>query len=198
MKFSILIGFLPWILLGAVPADVEIAVLVAFVTSVVVGYRDLRKGFILSWGTLIFFTFALFAVVVLKDPWVGSHTGVLSNGALAAIAWISLLIGRPFTQQYGRLEVDKGLWNNPLFIRVNRVLTAFWGCLFLLSMGSGIYNADHQLLESWMYQALMIAIFLIGMTVSIRYPRWAVKAHLRAKENASAVPEPVPREEVSE
>jgi uncharacterized membrane protein len=139
---GLLLGFAPFILFGIlagtslIPLDIAIAICLA--ATVIIGYKDLRRGFILSWGTLIFFVILLISVVFLKNIWVMRHVSILLNGSLAAITWVSLIIGRPFTGQYARLEVDKRLWNNPIFIRTNRIMTAVWGCIFLWSLGVSI------------------------------------------------------------
>jgi len=31
------------------------------------------------------------------------------------------------------------LWGNPLFMKINRILTVCWGCLYLVVMTAGIY-----------------------------------------------------------
>ena len=56
---SILLGFLPWIVFGVVSGPslwrLNAAIIVALVLVPVMGYRQLAKGFILTWGTLLFF-----------------------------------------------------------------------------------------------------------------------------------------------
>ncbi|HWQ19931.1 MAG TPA: hypothetical protein VN455_09160, partial [Methanotrichaceae archaeon] len=139
---GLLLGFAPFILFGILAGtsvtQLEIAIVVCLAASIIIGYKDLRRGFLLSWGTLIFFAFLLVSVVLLRNVFVMTHVGILLNATLAAITWISLAVGRPFTEQYARLEVDKSRWDDPVFIRTNRIMTAVWGCIFLWSLGVSI------------------------------------------------------------
>lgn len=59
MLKNIIQNFLPWILFfilaGSTQQQLNIAIIIAATTSIVFEYKALKKGFILSWGTLIFF-----------------------------------------------------------------------------------------------------------------------------------------------
>ncbi len=57
------------------------------------------RGLIL-WAGLAFFAFATIAVLALESRWVIHSIGVLASGTLALAAWLSLLIGKPFTLDY--------------------------------------------------------------------------------------------------
>ena len=55
----LMLGFLPWMLFlflsGHTMLSLKIAVVISLVASVTLGFGDLKRGFILSWGTCIFF-----------------------------------------------------------------------------------------------------------------------------------------------
>jgi carotenoid cleavage dioxygenase len=54
-----ILGFMPWILFlfisGHSFASLEHALLICLAVCLVLGFKDLRKGFLLRWGTLLFF-----------------------------------------------------------------------------------------------------------------------------------------------
>lgn len=54
------------------------------------------------------------------------------DAGLLAIVLISMAIGKPFTLQYAREQVDKELWNTPEFVRTNYIITAVWVLAFLV------------------------------------------------------------------
>ncbi len=66
--FSILLGFLPWIVFGVVAGPslwrLNAAILAALALVPVLGYKQLAKGFILTWGSLVFFGVLLVLVVL--------------------------------------------------------------------------------------------------------------------------------------
>ncbi len=179
---KLLLAFAPWIVFGLIAGEsllqLESAIVISLMLSLVLGYKELKNGYLLTWGTLLFFIFSLAAVVVMENIWVASHMGVLSYGMLAAITWGSLLIGQPFTMQYARAEVDKSVWQSPGFIHANRVITAFWGVLFLSSLGMNIYKLSHPEL-GWFYEILGWVLILLGLAFTVGYTDLARKRRLQ-------------------
>jgi hypothetical protein len=178
---QLLLGFIPLILFylftAQSTANLPVAIIIFLVATIGLGYKDLRRGFILNWGTLIFFAFLYVVAVLMNNVWAATHTGILLTGILAVIVWISLLSGHPFTEQYARLEVDRSRWQHPVFIRVNRIMTAFWGFLLLASLGLSIYSLNHEYIRGWMGQSLQFGIFIVGVIFTRYYPDWVRKKY---------------------
>lgn len=179
---KLLLAFAPWIVFGLIAGQsllqLEAAIVVSLMLSMVLGYKELKKGYLLTWGTLIFFIFSLVAIVVMENIWVASHMGVLSYGTLAAITWGSLLAGQPFTLQYARAEVDRSLWQSPGFIHANRIITAFWGVLFLGNLGMNIYKLSHPELGR-IYEIAGWTFIVIGLAFTVGYTNLARKRRLQ-------------------
>src|SRR5258708_4145400 len=139
MLKEILKSFLPWILffilIGHSEEKLDVAIIAATIASILCDFNRLKHGFILSWGTFFFFIFMLVAVVIFKSQWIARYSEFFSNGALAAIAWISILVRKPFTIQYAKEIVSSDKWQHPLFIKINYMLTSAWGILFLIGTG---------------------------------------------------------------
>ncbi|MBE3553401.1 MAG: FAD-dependent oxidoreductase, partial [Kyrpidia tusciae] len=70
---------------------------------------------------------------------------------LSVSTLLSLVAGEPFTMQYAKQEVAPSLWENPIFIRINRRLTQLWAALFSLSLFFAVLTALHVLSEVWGY-----------------------------------------------
>jgi hypothetical protein len=188
---SLLLGFAPFILFGILAGSsftqLEIAIVVCLVASIVIGYKDLRRGFILTWGTLIFFVFLLVSVVLMKNVFVMTHVSLLLNGTLAAITWISLIVGKPFTEQYARLEVDKSRWDNPIFIKINRQMTAVWGCIFLWSLILSFFVTD-DIISKPTSSVLQYGVTLLGILFNVYYPNMVRKKYAKyAQDEPKAV-----------
>ncbi|MFH1411558.1 MAG: hypothetical protein ABIG55_02830 [Candidatus Omnitrophota bacterium] len=131
-------GFMPWILFlfisGHTLVSLERAIIVCFLASVLFGYRGLRKGFILNWGTLAYFAVCLIAVNLMKNMFVIKNMGIFSNGFLAAIVWVTIFSGKPFTLQYAREELPEEKWNEPSLIRGCHFMAMVWGYLLTFSV----------------------------------------------------------------
>ena len=183
---DIIQSFLPWILyfilIGPSQQQLTTAIIVATAVFLFFGFRELRKGFILSWGSLFFFVFMFIAIVIIKNTWVAGHAWIFSNGTLALIAWISLFIGQPFTLQYAKEMVLADRWQHPIFIRINQILTAMWGSIFLFSVGVHVLRIYYPAWPSWLYEVLSDGATVMGVWFTTWFPSWYRKRKLKVEE----------------
>ena len=135
LKF--LLGFASWIvflfLSGNTLASLERALIISFMISIILGYRQLRSGFILQWGSVIFFAWCIIMVNCLQNVTVAKNMGIIANGFLASIIWLTILVGKPFTLQYAREDLPKDRWNDPALVQSCRFMAIVWGLLMALS-----------------------------------------------------------------
>ena len=91
-----------------------------------------RSPKILEMGTFILFgVMALYAV--LGGPqWSVIGVRLRVDAGLLLIVLVSMAVRQPFTLQYAREQVDRGLWSSPAFIKTNYVITAVWALAFLV------------------------------------------------------------------
>ena len=132
-----MLSFIPWLLFLVIPIDslygLKLVIVICFSASVVFGFNGLKNGMILSWGTVLFFIACIFLVNIFNIIWVAENMAALSNGVLAGIVWISILVGRPFALQYARLEVPRERWNDPELIKGGYHISLFWGVMMTIS-----------------------------------------------------------------
>jgi hypothetical protein len=166
-SFKLLLAFAPWLSFLFIARDtlfrLKLGLLVALALSVVMGIARLHRGVIL-WVGLLFFTCATVAVVLFENMWTVRHMGVLTNGALAAATWLTIALGKPFTLDYSREQVDPSLWDSPLFIRTNTVIATVWSLVFSVNTFLAWTKMGHAILPEWGYEALSY-VFLIGTVV---------------------------------
>jgi uncharacterized membrane protein len=171
---SIVLGFLPWIILAALGEHAFVpALLLSLASAAITTFRQFRKGSpkILDTATLVFFVCV--AVGVLGFAWMAlaTYMSVLVNITLTAIAWGSLAVGTPFTIQYAREQVAPEYWNSPGFMRVNQCITAVWGLDFFLSTLISAYRTftgDPSLV--WKYA--WVALSLLAALFTRYFPAW--------------------------
>ncbi|WP_328354663.1 hypothetical protein OG976_24045 [Mycobacterium sp. NBC_00419] len=148
---KLLLSFAPWIAFLVIARDtmvrVEIGLVTALVLSVVMAVLKLHRG-VIMWVGLAFFSAATVAVLFFHDMWTIRHLGVMANGALALGSWFTLAIGKPFTLEYARAHTDPAKWHDPLFIRVNVLLTAVWASVFTVNTALAWALMKH-LLPEW-------------------------------------------------
>ncbi|WP_316900310.1 hypothetical protein [Pseudodesulfovibrio indicus] len=172
---KLVIGFLPWIAFGILAGpsilSLEIAMGTCLGLTLIIGFRELKKGFILTWGTVIFFAFGLYMVISEDNMWYVRHLAVLVPATLAAIAWVSLLLGKPFVLQYAKESADPAIWEKPGFIAVCRHLTIVWGSLFIFSTLVALAKYLHLGGPGWLYSVLSSGPTLFG----VAYTEWYKK-----------------------
>jgi magnesium-transporting ATPase (P-type) len=173
-------GFAPWILVSVVEGPGRVALagalggalaLLICVAGAAVGVRPK----LLDVAAIIFFA-ALALVAALASPstqhWLGLWSAELCNVIIAAIAGLSLAVGKPFTLQYAREQTERKYWNSPLFLRINYVITAVWSAAFLLIAIVG-YIGDgplHQPDNIWTGWIIQIALIVLAIKFTGWYP----------------------------
>lgn len=173
---SILLGFLPWIAFAAISGPsmfrLDAAIIAALVLTLLTGLRQLARGFILTWGSLLFFGIILIMVVWLRNPWVIKNLDILSHGTLAAIAWLSIFMGKPFVLQYARETVPPERQASLLFFQVCRTLSALWGVIFLINTLMSLAKACGWLSGGAGYQILSLLLIALGLWLNHWYPKY--------------------------
>lgn len=128
-------SFAPWIAyaVGSAIGDWRYGAAAGLATGVVVLVQQ-RRGHgieLLTVVTTVFFAVILPIAVANPDAGIHQYMAALSLGTLGAAATASLLVRKPFTLAIARQSTPPELWDNPLFYRVNAVITTVWAASFI-------------------------------------------------------------------
>lgn len=180
---SYLRTFLPWIVYAVVAGDSasskQWGSVAGLAVAVAVIVYQVRRGstydaLIIEMGSAAFF--AGLAALALATPHSAllAYSAALANAALAAIAWGSLAIRRPFTLGIAKQTTPPEFWDQPLFIRTNVIITVVWAASFTIGAGvlAAVAHAGGGVVERSIVQ---VVFFVIPITFTIRYAA-AVKA----------------------
>ena len=185
MFLKLVASFAPWLAFLLIARDtvarVEIGLLTGLALAVVMAVLKVNRG-IIMWVSLVFFAAATAAVVLAHNMWTVRHMGVLANGALALAAWGGLLLGRPFTLEYARAQTDPSVWRQPLFLRVNRLLTAVWASSFTVNTAIAAAQ-QHGLWPSWLGLLVSNAVLIGTAGFTSWYP-----GHVRRSRGSGETP----------
>jgi carotenoid cleavage dioxygenase len=173
---GLILGFLPWLLFlfisGHTLASLERAIVISLITCLIFGFGDLKRGFILQWGTLIFFSMCAITINLFHLMWMAKYMDLLSNSALAFVMWFTLLTGKPFVLQYARRDLPPERWNDPGMIQGCRQMTIVWASLMSLSVLLSIIRRTSLLsLPGWVYFGLSLVIIAAGLTYTTVFKR---------------------------
>jgi len=175
---GIIVGFVPWIVFFSLPnqtqQQINFAVIFVLGLTLLLNRKGLKAGFILPWGTVVFFVFALIMVVVLKNDWVAKpvNLNLLVNAMLALIAWLSMAIGKPFTIQYARQKVSQEFWDSPRFLFVNKMITLVWALAFTINMIISLMIIYNPALQHWITEFVTDGTTIAGLAFTFWFPDW--------------------------
>lgn len=130
-----LVRFSPWIAFGIVTGSSgwTAGVVAGLAVTVAVAIYTLRTGGgidILTGGSVVFFAAMLAISPMLSHTAQDYYTQAISHGFMALLMWLSLAVRRPFTLTFAKREAPQHLWNNPVFVRTNMVISAIWAACF--------------------------------------------------------------------
>ena len=183
LKF--LLGFASWIvflfLSGNTLTSLERALVTSFIISLILGYRQLRNGFILEWGSVIFFAWCIIMVNFLQNVTIAKNMGIIANGFLASIIWMTILIGKPFTLQYARQDLPKERWNDPGLVQSCRFMAIVWGLLMMVST----FVACFKVMRPGLYPEIVYSSISIGTIMGATLFTQYYKKYKRASRTES-------------
>lgn len=182
---KMLFSFAPWISFLIIAHDsmfrLKLGLIVAAVLTLVMAITKLHRG-VIMWVGLVFFTYALIAVIGMNHMWTVRYMGALANGALALGTWIGIALKSPFTIEYAREHVDPALWNHPAFLRTNYLMTGMWGSVFTISTLLALQRSMHPSMPAWAYEAITYTLLVSAMFFSTWYPEYAKQRRAAAAD----------------
>jgi hypothetical protein len=160
-------SFAPWIAFAVIPSGQwKWAALFALVVSVANIVQKTKGGLpldaqILDVGTAVYF--AALTALAFADPGTSLHTYIpaMASGAVGLIALGSLVIRKPFTLGLARLSMPREVWDNPLFLRTNMIITAVWTASFAICCVALIGLAHSSVGERSIVQTAGFAVPLV-------------------------------------
>ncbi|MFF1741924.1 hypothetical protein [Streptomyces mirabilis] len=186
-------GFIPWIVAGVVSSfDWRWGAIAGLVSGLLLLLQDRFRGVGLDALILEISTVAYFVVVgavAVADPGsaLADHTDVVSFGWLAATAWGTLAIRRPFTLGIAKRQTPPEYWDMPEFVRVNNHITSAWGAGFTF-IGVSLAVCGAVDAPAWVGIATHVA-GLVGPAVFTKvHPARAQARLLAAQASVTAVP----------
>jgi len=185
-------SFLPWIAFAVVATGIDwrYGALAGLVLSAGLVARERRAGhpadrFVIELGSAVFFALLAALAFAAPDSPFEPYSTALSLGWLALTAWGSLAVRRPFTLGIARTMVPPAVWDNPVFLRTNMIITAVWAASFTVNaalLAVLLSAAPHALAG---IIAVKVCGFALPVVFTTRYSR-AVAARRQAAGPAPA------------
>ena len=174
---KILISFLPlfsfwFISLGHSMIRLQIGTYTGSALLIVMVFMRLSRGMIM-WGMAIYFAIVLIFALWLKNVFVIQYQGVLPGAILFIVAMLSMIVGRPFVQDYAREGIAQEQQESVQFVRSCFKMTSFWASIFLLSALINRVKMNDPNPDEFVYFGVQLGILLIAMGYTTVYMIWS-------------------------
>jgi multimeric flavodoxin WrbA len=169
--FPALAFFKTWAATGPDPGSLAVVAWLMFLFCAMVIFVAYRwdKPSYFDWTVAFYFGLVSLSLAA----WPQSASGILSRYSVTAIyaclftaAFFPPLLGMdPFTSHYAKKVAPEPVWNNPVFVRINLIMTYTWAGVFALAAVLSLY-------PSVVSRALIpLAIILgFGLPFNVRFP----------------------------
>ena len=176
---NLVVGFAPFILFALLSRlSADLALWVAFAAAFVVTIRDFVESpslRLLDAGSLI-----LFAALALGRGFLDPSLSLalvrfIAEAVLFLLLGATLVINRPFSVEYARLDPREAGWPPALFRKVNYLVSIAWTAAFLaMTLADGAVAFDPRLP---LYASIAVSVIALGLaiTFTLRYPALAAK-----------------------
>ena len=183
---SYLLAFAPWIVFAAIPSGAWAwGAVIALAVSLVGIVRRTRGGLpldaqLIEAGSAVYF--AALAALAFAQPHTKLHayTAAMASGALALIGLGSLVARKPFTLGIAKQDTPREYWDNPMFLRVNDIITGVWTASFV---AGAVVLALMAHSSAGVRTAVQVAAFVVPMVFTVRY---VAKVRARAEALGAA------------
>lgn len=133
-------------------------------------------------------------LALLGNPGLVRYDLPLLYGALAAMAWTTVALRRPFTLQYAREEWPPVFWDDPAFRRLNLYLTLLWAGIFTMNaaltwLAVQQPGSPTERLAVWLPTVAIVLGAALSLVLPKVLPRWQVARRL-ARERGPDWPAP--------
>ncbi|MFI6604101.1 hypothetical protein ACIBHX_48410 [Nonomuraea sp. NPDC050536] len=173
-----LLGFAPWIVYAIIATSDEWrwGAIVGLVTAIALVVLDKIKG--KAWDEMVIESsaavfFACLTVLSLIDPHsaLTPYGPALVNVWLAGTAWGSLAIRKPFTLGIARTMTPPEVHNQPMFYRVNAIITSVWAAAFTIAAVTLTVVLSLAPHATTLVIAIKVVTFVAPALFTIRYPK---------------------------
>ncbi|WP_214318860.1 hypothetical protein [Nonomuraea sediminis] len=173
-----LLGFAPWIVYAIIATSDEWrwGAIVGLVTAIALVVRDKFQG--RAWDEMVIESsaavfFACLTVLSLIDPHsaLTPYGPALVNVWLAGTAWGSLAIRKPFTLGIARTMTPPEVHNQPMFYRVNAIITTVWAASFTVAAAALTVVLNLAPHATTLVIAIKVITFVAPAVFTIRYPK---------------------------
>ncbi len=167
-------GFAAWLTYGMLSGGgywIAGALAALVIASAIVTHEHSRNAIKIMDCTTVGYFMVTLVTTIASGPWLFKNYNVfLTWSVFGLVTWTTLLIGFPFTIQYAREQTPREVWDHPLFMRLNVILTVVFGLMFTVNAGLGVLalTTGHLIVLGLI---IPIALLISAIVFSSIYPK---------------------------
>jgi intracellular septation protein A len=171
------VSFMPWIVFGVASGfnNRRVAtgggLILCLVYLAVLSRRSISIK-LPDWTMLTVFVIGAVLTFGLRSPVFPMYSAVIIWTCFALGAWGSIAVGHPFTEVYAREQAPREFWENPVFIRLNLLMTLVWCGLMTVNIGFAVMGVmvGGNLAKPLLSYALPAVLLVSGFVFNGRFP----------------------------
>jgi len=162
---SPLSGLAPWVLLsvfstrGHFERAACIALGVSLLTMLLASVRGISIHALDVFGAAVFAALAVLGLVASPGltRWLEEWAGEITNISLVSFVIATLIVRKPFTIPYAKEEAPEEVWDRPLFLRINYVISSVLAAIFFAVAFTEFYPGRAGTKASWLPSFVLVA-----------------------------------------
>jgi len=131
------------------------------------------------WASAVFFAYALIAVMGLGNMWAIRYLGVFPGAIFFAATMITMIMNRPFVDEYARRGVSAAQQRTRAYIGHCFSLTSFWAAVFAALVVLDLVKTTHQGIGTVPYLTTQFGLILVALAYQVAYV-----THIRRQQAA--------------
>ncbi len=163
-----ILGYIPWVIVDVLIKyiNIKVAVLISMLIIApsicsAIKERDFI-GLTFVTGFIAYVIHLVYKVAPLS--WYSTSITLI----VGMVALISIIVEKPFTITYAKIKVSPDKWSNPIFIKINIIISSVWTSIFL-----GEYIS--QLIHFPYYNVFNVVLIIGGFIFSDKFPSYYKK-----------------------
>jgi len=171
----LMLGYLPWVIVDNLSkyVNIWIAIVIAIALITVPTIKSIKEKDFVS---LVFVSgFLAYIISLLYNAHICELYSSNILLIVVVVAMLSVIIKKPFTIAYAKKTISADKWTNPLFIKINILISLLWSGIFLMEYIIKIIKLPNTSIIS-------AALVILGIGISKHFPDYYKQKHIK-KQN---------------
>jgi hypothetical protein len=162
LLLSILYYYVPWLAYSYLLSKGFLLAILCYIgIAVILNFNQLKQLFVIPITNLV--GFLIMVVLSIFQTNISMHPWLISSSMIFMVTLGSIVIKKPFSIQYAKIDVEPTKWSHPIFLKINFYISIAWiiyfGIVVVLNILSIVLDKSFASIS-----ALLLLPFIIFTT----------------------------------